>query len=95
MNATTFLEIIFLSEDFTFNGRGEIEDPLNEALRKASLGEVTGGGSGMGKVNIDVEVTDPGLGLDVILQVLRGLCVAPSTYINQYEPVKTVRWVYD
>eukprot|EP01031_Cornospumella_fuschlensis_P019507 gene19507-23906_t len=71
------------SADFTFGGRDEIEDPLDDALRKAQLGEVTGGGSGRGISNIDVEVTDPERGLAVIREVLRRLGVARSTIIRQ------------
>jgi hypothetical protein len=61
-----FLEIVLESADFTFAGRDEVGDPLPEALTAAGIGEVTGGGSGMGKSNIDVEVSDldagPGVG---------------------------------
>lgn len=83
MSDTTFFEIILQSADFHFGGRDEIEDPLDEALQNASLGEVTGGGSGMGVCNIDVEVTDADQGLKVIRQVLQSLEVAKSTVIRQ------------
>ena len=89
-----FLEVVLLSDDFTLGGRDEIEDPLEEALRAAGVGEVTGGGTGMGVCNIDVEVTDPALGLQVIRAVLQGLGVARSTVINQYHPTKQVHLVY-
>jgi len=91
---TTFYEIILQSADFTFSGRDEIEDPLHEALKEASLGEVTGGGSGMGRSNIDVEVNDAEKGLSKIREVLKVLGVAPSTEINQYEPVRITHRVY-
>lgn len=83
MSETTFFEIILQSADFNFEGRDEIEDPLDEALQQANLGEVTGGGSGMGVSNIDVEVTNPEQGLIVIRQVLQSLEVAKSTVIRQ------------
>ena len=70
--------------DFTFDGRDEIEEPLDDALRLAGLGEVTGGGSGMGIANIDIEVTDPQRALALIREVLRGVGVAPSTIIRQF-----------
>jgi hypothetical protein len=92
---TTFLEIVLQSDDFTFGGRDELEDPLDEALRAAELGEVTGGGTGMGISNIDVEVTDLSAGLALIRGVLRGLGVARSTVINQYEPQKVKHPVYE
>ncbi len=43
MSTPIFLEIVFQSADFTFGGRDEIEDPLEEALPDAGIGEVTGG----------------------------------------------------
>ena len=95
MSATTFFEINFQLADFTFEGRDEIEDPLNDALRKTGLGEVTGGGAGMGCANIDVEVTDPQRGLALIRQILRDLQVAPSTVIQQYSPEEISHPVYD
>jgi hypothetical protein len=95
MKQTTFFEIILHDADFTFDGRDEIEDPLDDALRAAKLGEVTGGGSGMGLCNIDVEVTDPVRGLALVREQLRALGVAPSTEINQYEPEHIVHRVYE
>lgn len=83
MSETTFFEIILLSADFTFGGRDEIADPLDDALRNAGLGEVTGGGTGMGISNIDVEADDPNRGLLLIREVLQKLAVAPSTVIRQ------------
>lgn len=95
MSDTTFFEIILQSADCNFGGRDEIEDPLDEALRNASLGEVTGGGSGMGVTNIDVEVTDAEQGLMVIRQVLQRLEVAKSTVIRQSGSPSIRHLVYD
>lgn len=95
MSKTTFFEIILQLSDFTFDGRDEVEDPLDEALQQAGLGEITGGGSGMGCANIDVEVTDAKRGLALIRQVLRDLEVAPSTVIQQYSPEEISHSVYD
>jgi hypothetical protein len=92
--ATVFLEIVLSSDDFTFGGRDEIEDPLNEALQAAALGEVTGGGTGMGRSNIDVEVRDLEAGLALIRSILSHLGVARSTVINQYEPIRARHGVY-
>jgi hypothetical protein len=89
-----FLEIVLKSDDFTLGGRDEIEDPLNDALQAAALGEVTGGGTGMGSSNIDVEVSDLEAGLELIRSVLSGLGVARSTVINQYEPIRVKHAVY-
>ena len=95
MAASTFLEIVLRSDEFTFDGRDEIEDPLDEALADSSLGEVTGGGSGIEGSNIDVEVSDLSRGLGLVKRVLRELNVGPSTVVNQYEPRKIVHQVYD
>jgi hypothetical protein len=92
---STFYEIILQSADFAHSGRDEIEDPLHEALQAAGLGEVTGGGTGMGKSNIDVEVNDAAMGLSKIRDVLGELGVAASTEINQYEPVRITHRVYE
>jgi hypothetical protein len=43
--------------------RHEIENSLDAALKCVGLGEITGGGTGMGEANIDVEVIDPLQGL--------------------------------
>jgi hypothetical protein len=83
MPTTTFFEILLQAADFPFDGRDEIDDPLDDALKQAGLGEVTGGGSGGGKVNIDVETTDPDQGLALIRDVLRKLSVPSSTIIRQ------------
>lgn len=95
MSNPTFLEIVLQSAEFTFGGRDEVEDPLDDALREAGLGEVTGGGSGMGRLNIDVEVSDLEPGLDLIRIVLQRLGVAPSTVINQYQPARHTYSVYE
>lgn len=91
---TTFFEIILQSADFAFDGRDEVEDPLDEALREKGLGEVTGGGGGLGACNIDVEVTDAKRGLALIRKVLRKLEVAASTRIYQHEPERKEFEVY-
>lgn len=83
-----FLEIVLESADFTLDGRDEVEDPLHEALTAAGIGEVTGGGSGMGKSNIDVEVSDLEAGLALVRRVLRDLKVAASTVIYAGEVTK-------
>jgi len=79
-----FFEIIFHNQDWQFDGRDDIEDPLDEALSQAGVGEVTGGGSGMGICNVDVDATDFDAALSIIRAVLAELEVAPSTQINYY-----------
>lgn len=80
-----FLEIVLESADFTLDSRDEVEDPLHEALTEAGIGEVTGAGGGMGKSNIDVEVTDLQAGLALVRRVLRNLKVAASTVIYAHQ----------
>jgi hypothetical protein len=55
------------------------EDPLNAALQKAKLGEVTGGGSSLTKerkiewVGVDIELTDLAKGIPFVKSKLRQL----------------------
>jgi len=60
MGETVFFEIMFpVAAHYTLDDRHEIEDRLDKALQHARLREVTGGGTGLGSANIDVEVTNP------------------------------------
>ena len=95
MTDTIFLEVVLQAADFEFGGRDEIEDPLEEALTTAGIGEVTGGGTGSGVAIIDVEVTDLTAGLAVLRKVLKSLGVARSTVIRQSQPEKAIHMVYE
>ncbi|WP_042782295.1 hypothetical protein [Vibrio parahaemolyticus] len=86
---------VFKSADFNFEGRDIIEDALDETLSKVGLGEVTGGGSGSGYINIDIEVNSIELGLPVVRKVLVSLGVSSSTVINCYHPERVVYNVYE
>ena len=73
--------------------RGErFEDPLQAALDKEKLGEVTGGGSQMGEgktvefCGLDVEVADRDRGLQIIREVMRRSDAPPGTVIEEYLP---------
>lgn len=95
-----FLEVVIVVPDAIAVGiasRGEIEDPLEEALVDSGLGEVTGGGSGMGKYVVDVEVSEQGFGeaLRIIRKVLVGLRVPVSSRIKRNKPLKIEYIVYD
>jgi hypothetical protein len=81
------IEIVFENADLatSFEARDEIEDPLAEALATAGIGEVTGGGTGMGKSNIDIEVTDRDDGLALVRRVLQDLSVPASTIVYVHE----------
>jgi hypothetical protein len=92
---TIFLEVVLQAADFEFGGRDEIEDPLEEALASAEIGEVTGGGAGSGVVIVDIEVADLDAGLELLRSVLKNLQVAHSTRIKQYQPDEIVHLVYE
>ncbi len=76
--------------------RGEkYEDPLDIALKKAGVGEVTGGGSQLAEpgkdgsptidwVGIDVDLTDPATGLPLLKSELKRLG-APQGTTLEYE----------
>jgi hypothetical protein len=74
--------------------RGELfEDPLQEALAEAALGEVTGGGSQLAEDNsiaycgIDVVVNDRSRGLDLIRRTMKRLQAPRGTIIEEFIPV--------
>lgn len=92
--STHFFEITLQNDDAAFDSRDEIEDPLDEALLSAGVGEVTGGGSGMGMCNIDVDATDFDGALNIIRQTLRQLQVSSHTKINYYNESDGTRAVY-
>ena len=68
------------------------EEPLQEALTTAGLGEVTGGGSQLGEgrsiayCGVDVVVTDRGRGLALLRQVMQRLGASPHTIIEEFLP---------
>ena len=101
MNDPVFLQIIMQAEDLrnhNFEGRDQIEDPLQKALTNAALGEVSGGGSGGGVAIIDVDIENESKlaeGLKVIRRVLRDAGVPPSTIIKQTQPDEAIFNVYD
>ena len=67
------IEVILDSSELIaqgFGGRDEVEEILEDVLFKIDLGEITGGGTGMGKSMIDVEITDENR-LDEALEIIR------------------------
>jgi hypothetical protein len=68
------------------------EDPLQEALSAAGVGEVTGGGSQLGEGNtiaycgLDVVVSDRDHGLAVIQETMLRLGAPLTTVIEEYVP---------
>ena len=87
----TFLEINLDSNQCVqcnIKSRDEIEDAIDDALKNAELGEVTGGGGGGGRWNIDVDVATDRFeeALRLLRSVLRRINVPSSTMIKRYEP---------
>ncbi|MDR3456415.1 MAG: hypothetical protein P4N60_03125 [Verrucomicrobiae bacterium] len=80
------MEVVFQAHDFPFKGRDIPEDALADALEKAKLGEVTGGGSGRQTSAIDVEVTDFERGLKLIRRTLKKVGAPASTEIHRHRP---------
>ena len=95
-----FLEIVVKAAEASAAGiesRDEIEEPLEEALSTAGLGEVTGGGGGSGVWIVDVEIPAEEQfdeALVVIRGVLRELKVPPSTLIKRHKPNELALPVY-
>lgn len=88
-----FLEIVLKSSDMTDVAphRDEVEESLNDALREAQFGEVTGGGAGSGVVIVDVEIwteSDFRDALALIRRMLKELKVPDSTLIYRHKPEK-------
>jgi hypothetical protein len=95
-----FLEIVVKADEAATAGiesRDEIEDPLEQALSAAGVGEVSGGGGGSGVYVVDVEVATEDQfqeALAVIRGVLRELKVPPSTLIKRHKPKEASFPVY-
>jgi hypothetical protein len=95
-----FLEVVVKAAEAAAAGiesRDEIEEPLEEALSAAGVGEVTGGGGGSGVYVVDVEIAsdeqfDEALAL--IRGVLKDLKVPPSTLIKRHKPKELAFPVY-
>ena len=85
------------AEEAGIESRDEIERPLEEALLTSGLGEVTGGGGGMGVYIIEVEVDEERFdaGLDLIRTALQLLRVPRSTRITRNHPDKVAFLVYE
>lgn len=64
------------------------EDPLNEALKKEGLGEVTGGGSSLNAdrkiewIGVDIDLTDVAKGIPLVKSTLRGLGAPKGTMLE-------------
>ncbi|WP_022803173.1 hypothetical protein [Deinococcus ficus] len=84
MTNRTFIEIVLDSEVTEVVDREEIEDTLDQALQGAGLGEVTGGGTGLGMIHVDVEVDAArrNEAADLIRRTLQGLGVPEGSWVR-------------
>jgi hypothetical protein len=72
--AVTFVFVKIPESIMPIERGDKYEDPLDEALKKAGLGEVTGGGSQLGDPNADGSPHIEWVGIDVdLLDLSRGL----------------------
>ena len=76
------LKIVFRSADWRVSSSAEIEEPLDEMLIAAGVGEIVSGGVGPEGVYFDVEVEDAATALPVVQEALRKLGVPESTRIE-------------
>jgi len=90
-----FFEIILSVSDMLasgFESRDEIGDPLDEALANSGVGEVIGGGSGLGKAHIDIEISlaiSAEKAVAFLKTALREINVPRSTIILRHKPERT------
>lgn len=93
-----FFELSFDAADFQncgFEAREALEDPFEQALQTSGIGEVTGGGSGRGRTNIDIETFD-GISddeaVEMIRRILKSLGAPRSSVLASALPTKR-QWV--
>ena len=88
MSESTFL-FVKIPGSYSPMERGErFEDPLDDALREAEAGEVTGGGTSLGGdpfSGVDVEATDLEQALEIIRRVLIERGAPAGTVIEEGE----------
>lgn len=94
---TGFIEVIFPAiEGFGIDERDEIEELLQEQLDATGWGDVSGGGSGMGVLILDVDVFEP-QHLPEVVQLIRGILLEqgcpPRTRIQINQPYQEVHHI--
>ena len=89
-----FFELSFDAADFHhcgFESREDLEDPLEQALQTSGIGEVTGGGSGKGRTNIDIETFDgvsDDEAVEMMRRILKSLGAPRSSVLASAQPMK-------
>lgn len=98
--AGVFLELIFDAiecEKVGIDSRDEIEDDLEDRLKKSGLGVVSGGGAGFNEYNIDVDIFDE-VNLEVSISVIRDFLISihvpQNSKMIRYKPVRQEIPVY-
>jgi len=93
--AKTYLLYIKIPEKILPLERGKkYEDPINDMLTKAKLGEVSGGGTMLTKeqeieyVGVDIDTPEPEKTIPLLISKLKEIGAPPGTVIEQYEPVE-------
>ena len=81
---TTILKIVFASDDWQVESGADVEEPLDEALLAAGVGEIVSGGVGAEGIFYNVEVEDAASALPVIQRILRHMGVPESTRIEGF-----------
>ena len=76
-------ELLIPDHDFAFDTISDVEQPLDEALLAAGVGEVTGGGIGSGWYRIVMTIERPAEALAVIRRLARRLRLPPSTLLRK------------
>lgn len=95
-----FLEVIVNADEACAVGiesRDEIEDALEELFDEHAMGELTGGGGGMGEYVLDVQVQEQSFDevLKLIKTCLRTLNLPQSTRIKRRSPTLVEYKIYD
>jgi hypothetical protein len=80
---TTFFEVVVPVKRAGKYSRDALEEGLTCALTNASLGEITGAGTGGDAFNLDVEVLDRDAGLSVLIRELKRLSAPEGTCIHE------------
>lgn len=76
-------ELLIPDHDFAFDTISDVEQPLDEALIAAGVGEVTGGGIGAGWYRIEMAIERAAEASAVIHQLARRLGLPPSTLLRK------------
>ena len=76
-------ELLIPDHDFAFDTISDVEQPLDEEMLAAGVGEVTGGGIGAGWYRIEMAIERPAEAFAVIHQLARRLGLPRSTLLRK------------